>query len=72
MKKKRLKRQNRNLIERCQTLQGQVDELQGQVDALVETYLKYFDSKPTLKVSDWIEEERKRQMGKANARATKD
>lgn len=65
MKKKRLKRQNRNLIERCQ-------KLQGQVDALVETYLKYFDSKQTIKVNDWIEEERKRQMGKFNARATKD
>lgn len=64
MKKKRLKRQNRILLERCQ-------KLQGQVDALVETYLKYFDSKPTMKVSDWMEEERKRQMGKANARATK-
>lgn len=57
MKKKRLKRQNRNLIERCQTLQGQVD-------ALVETYLKYVDSRPTMKASDWIEEERKRQMRK--------
>jgi hypothetical protein len=64
MKKKRLKRQNRILLERCQTLQGQVD-------ALVETYLKYFESKPTLKVSDWIEEDRKRQMRKANARTTK-
>ena len=57
MKKKRLKRQNRILLERCQTLQGQVD-------ALVETYLKYVDSRPTMKVSDWMEEERKRQMRK--------
>ena len=65
MKKKRLKRQNRNLIERCQTLQGQVD-------ALIETYLKYVDSRPTMKASDWIEEDRKRQMRKFNARATKD
>jgi len=60
MKKKRLKRQNRILLERCQTLRGQVD-------ALVETYLKYFDPKQTIKVSDWMEEERKRQMRKSNA-----
>jgi hypothetical protein len=60
MKKKRLKRQNRILLERCQ-------KLQGQVDALVETYLKYFDQKQTIKVSDWMEEERKRQMRKSNA-----
>ena len=60
MKKKKLKRHNRILLARCQNLQGQVD-------ALVATYLKHFDSKPTMKVSDWMEEERKRQMRKANA-----
>ena len=64
MKKKRLKRQNQILFERCQTLQGQVD-------ALVETYLKHVDLRPTMKVSDWMEEERKRQMRKYDENAKK-
>ena len=61
---KRLKKQNLILLKRCR-------KLEEQRDVLLAAYLKYFELKPTLKVSDWIEEERKRQMGKANENATK-
>lgn len=57
MKNKRFKRQNLILLKRCRTLEAQRD-------VLLAAYLKYFELKPTLKVSDWIEEERKRQMRK--------
>ena len=54
---KRLKKQNLILLKRCR-------KLEEQRDVLLAAYLKYFELKPTLKVSDWIEEERKRQMRK--------
>jgi aspartyl/asparaginyl beta-hydroxylase (cupin superfamily) len=64
MKKKRLKRQNRILLERCQ-------KLEEQRDILLAAYLRYFELRTTMRVSDWIDEQVKRQMRKANENATK-
>ena len=60
MKKKRLKRQNLILLKRCR-------KLEEQRDILLAAYLRYFELRPTMKVSDWIDEQVKRQMRKANA-----
>jgi hypothetical protein len=60
MKNKRLKRQNLILLKRCR-------KLEEQRDVLLAAYLKYFELRPTMKVSDWIDEQVKRQMRKANA-----
>jgi hypothetical protein len=60
MKNKRLKKQNLLLLKRCRTLEEQRD-------ILLAAYLRYFELRPTMKVSDWIDEQVKRQMRKANA-----
>jgi hypothetical protein len=60
MKNKRLKKQNLILLKRCR-------KLEEQRDVLLAAYLKYFELRPTMKVSDWIDEQVKRQMRKANA-----
>lgn len=55
MKKKRLKKQNLILLERCR-------KLEKQRDALLEAYLR---NNP--KVSEWLDKQVKRQMRKTNA-----
>jgi hypothetical protein len=60
MKNKRLKKQNLILLKRCR-------KLEEQRDVLLAAYLRYFELRPTMKVSDWIDEQVKRQMRKANA-----
>ena len=64
MKNKRLKRRNLILLKRCR-------KLEEQRDILLAAYLRYFELRPTMKVSDWIDEQFKRQMRKANENATK-
>lgn len=64
MKNKRLKRRNLILLKRCR-------KLEEQRDILLAAYLRYFELRPTMKVSDWIDEQVKRQMRKANENATK-
>jgi hypothetical protein len=64
MKNKRLKRRNLILLKRCR-------KLEEQRDILLAAYLRYFELRPTMKVSDWIDEQAKRQMRKANENATK-
>ena len=64
MKNKRLKRRNLILLKRCR-------KLGEQRDILLAAYLRYFELRPTMKVSDWIDEQAKRQMRKANENATK-
>ena len=64
MKNKRLKKRNLILLKRCR-------KLEEQRDILLAAYLRYFELRPTMKVSDWIDEQFKRQMRKANENATK-
>ena len=64
MKNKRLKKRNLILLKRCR-------KLEEQRDILLAAYLRYFELRPTMKVSDWIDEQVKRQMRKANENATK-
>jgi hypothetical protein len=64
MKNKRLKKRNLILLKRCR-------KLEEQRDILLAAYLRYFELRPTMKVSDWIDEQAKRQMRKANENATK-
>ena len=63
MKNKRLKKRNLILLKRCR-------KLEEQRDILLAAYLRYFELRPTMKVSDWIDEQFKRQMRKANENAT--
>jgi hypothetical protein len=64
MKNKRLKKRNLILLKRCR-------KLEEQRDILLAAYLRYIELRPTMKVSDWIDEQAKRQMRKANENATK-
>ena len=57
MKNKRLKKRNLILLKRCR-------KLEEQRDILLAAYLRYFELRPTMKVSDWIDEQVKRQMRK--------
>jgi len=59
-KNKRLKKQNLILLKRCR-------KVEEQRDVLLAAWLKYLESRPTIKISEWMEEDRKRQMRKANA-----
>lgn len=55
--KKRYKREKKHsfsLIKRCY-------ELETQINALVETYQKIFEDRPTISAKEWLEEDKKRE-----------
>jgi hypothetical protein len=55
--KKLYKREKKHTL----TLVKQCYELETQINALVETYRKIFEDRPTISAKEWLEEDKKRE-----------